>query len=249
MPEGPSIVILAAAIQQFAGKTVTEAYGNAKTLDIDRLQHQKVTAIKSWGKHTLICFDGFTVKIHLLMFGSYRVNEEKEESQVRFGLRFSNGYVNFYACSVKLLEGNIDLLYDWSGDLMNDDWDAKAALKKLANRPDEMICDSLMDQDVFAGLGNIIKNEILFRTGIHPESKNGAIPLARRKKLIEEARNYSFEFLEWKQAGTLKKHWQAHTKTVCPKCGGPMIRKITGVRKRRSFFCEKDQKKYGTASK
>lgn len=241
MPEGPSIVILAEAIQQFAGKTVTEAYGNAKTLDIGSLQHKKVTAIKSWGKHTLICFEGYTVKIHLLMFGSYLVNEEKE-SPVRFGLRFSNGYVNFYACSVKLLEGDINSLYDWSADLMNDNWDAKAALKKLNAKPDEMICDTLLDQDIFAGLGNIIKNEVLFRVGVHPESKNGKIPLAKRKELVEETRIYSFQFLEWKKQFILKKQWLAHTKSVCPECKGPIVKKVTGFRKRRSFFCEKDQK-------
>ena len=243
MPEGPSIIILKEAIQQFAGKEVTAVNGNAKDFDYDRLLHKKVVAIKSWGKHTLICFKGFTVKIHLLMFGTYRVNDEKE-SPVRLALHFTNGYVNFYTCSVKLLEGDINEHYDWSADIMNDDWDPKAALKKLQERPDEMVCDSLMDQDVFSGLGNIIKNEILFRTGIQPESKNGKIPAAKLKSLIKEARNYSFEFLEWKKEGTLKKHWLAHTKKICPKCKGPLVKKSTGKKKRRSFFCEKDQTNY-----
>ena len=31
-----------------------------------------------------------------------------------------------------------------------------------------MVCDALLDQTVFAGVGNIIKNEVLFRTGVHP---------------------------------------------------------------------------------
>jgi formamidopyrimidine-DNA glycosylase len=29
--------------------------------------------------------------------------------------------------------------------------------------PDELIWDALLDQNVFAGVGNIIKNEVLFR--------------------------------------------------------------------------------------
>jgi len=243
MPEGPSIIILKEAIKQFAGKEVTAVSGNAKDFDYDRLLHKKVTAIKTWGKHTLICFNGFTVKIHLLMFGTYRINEEKD-SQVRLGLHFTNGYVNFYTCSVKLLEGNLDSIYDWTADIMNDDWDGKAALKKIKDRPEELICDSLMDQTIFSGLGNIIKNEILFRVGIHPESKNGSIPPAKKKELVKQARVYSFEFLDWKKEGTLKKHWLAHTKKTCPKCHQPLVKKSTGKGKRRSFFCEKDQKKY-----
>lgn len=30
----------------------------------------------------------------------------------------------------------------------------------------------------------------------------------------------------------------------CPLCGKPLARKITGKYKRRSFYCEKDQKLY-----
>jgi len=243
MPEGPSIVILKEQLQQFAGKEVVAVEGNTKTIDKSRILHQKVKAFKSWGKHTLICFDGFTIKIHFLMFGSYLINERKD-AQIRLGLTFPNGEVNFYASSVKLLEGDLDDLYDWSADTMNDAWDPKAALKKVKEKPDEMICDTLLDQDIFGGLGNIIKNEILYRVGVQPESRNGKIPEAKIKRLVKEARVYAFEFLEWKKAYVLKKHWKAHTKTVCEKCGGPITYKKTGFRKRRSFFCEKDQKLY-----
>lgn len=243
MPEGPSIVILKEQLQQFAGKEVVEVRGNVKTIDTDRLLHQKVTAFKSWGKHTLICFDGFTVKIHFLMFGSSLINERKA-AQERLGLTFSNGEVNFYASSIKLLEGDPDTHYDWSADLMNDAWNPKAALKKVKEQPDTMICDTLLDQDIFGGLGNIIKNEILYRVGVHPESLNKDIPAAKLKRLIREARIYSFEFFEWKKNNELKKHWKAHTKKVCEKCGGKITLKHTGFRKRRSFFCEKDQKLY-----
>jgi endonuclease-8 len=128
---------------------------------------------------------------------------------------------------------------------MSKEWDAALALKKLkAEPPDRMICDVLMDQTIFAGLGNIIKNEILFRTKIHPESAVGAIPLRKRKELIEDAVEYAQLFLDWREQGTLKKHWQAHTKKTCPDCGGQLTKKQTGVGKRRSFYCEECQKLY-----
>ncbi|MEP6929016.1 MAG: DNA-formamidopyrimidine glycosylase family protein, partial [Flavobacterium sp.] len=47
-------------------------------MDIQRLEGRTITSFKTWGKHFLICFDDFTVKIHLLMFGTYRINERKE---------------------------------------------------------------------------------------------------------------------------------------------------------------------------
>ncbi len=125
---------------------------------------------------------------------------------------------------------------------MNDQWDEKKALKKIKELPGAEVCDVLLNQEIFAGVGNIIKNEVLFRTRIHPESVVGKIPLAKIKALIREARNYSFDFLEWKKLFVLKKHWLAHTKKICSECGGPIQKKITGSSKRRSFFCGHCQK-------
>lgn len=242
MPEGPTIVILKEEVQQFSGKEVLAVEGNTK-MDLDRLSHKKVVAFKSWGKHFLICFDGFTVRIHFLLFGSYLINETKE-ANVWLGLTFIKGFINFYACSVQILEGDVDTHYDWSSDVMNDDWDPKKAKAKLNDIPNKMICDTLLEQDVFSGVGNIIKNEILYRVQVHPESLTGKIPAAKIKALLEEARTYSFEFLEWKKKFELKRHWLAHTKKICRRCDLPIIKEYTGVKKRRSFYCGNCQKLY-----
>jgi endonuclease-8 len=240
MPEGPSIVIVKQNTQQFVGKQVLEVTGNSK-IDLDRLAHQKVIFIKSWGKHLLIGFDGFTVRIHFLMFGSYLIDDTKT-AQLRLGLTFPNGQLNLYTCAVKLLEGDIDSHYDWSADVMNDAWNPKKARAKLKSIPDKMICDTLLEQDIFSGVGNIIKNEVLYRVRIHPESLTGKIPSKKITEILNEARIYSFEFLDWKKKYELKKHWLAHTKKKCLRCDLPMIKKYTGVKKRRSFFCTNCQK-------
>ncbi|HEU4496868.1 MAG TPA: DNA-formamidopyrimidine glycosylase family protein [Flavobacterium sp.] len=241
MPEGPSIVILKEeAAPLFAGKKVIAVHGNSK-IDIKRCENKKVTAFKSWGKHFLICFDDFTLRIHFLLFGTYRINERKE-SPVRLNLTFEDGEINFYACSIKILEGDINAIYSWSDDLMNDNWDAAAAESKLSKIPDKMICDALLEQDIFSGLGNIIKNEVLYRIRIHPESLTGKIPPEKIRELVEESRTYSFQFLEWKKKFELKKHWLAHTKKTCLRCQLPFTKKHTGTKKRRSFFCENCQK-------
>lgn len=242
MPEGPSIVILKEAVQQFSGHQVIAVSGNSK-IDMDRIQGKTVTSFKSWGKHFLICFEDFTLKVHLLMFGTYLINERKE-STPRLSLVFSNGELNLYTCSIKLLEGNVDKHYDWSVDVMNDDWDSKSARKKLKKMPEKMICDVLLDQDIFAGVGNIIKNEVLYRTYVHPESLLGKIPASVLNKITNECATYSFEFLKWKKELVLKKHWQVYTKKRCERCNLPLQHQKTGRKKRRSFYCENCQKKY-----
>ena len=234
MPEGPSIVILKEAVEPFAGKTILEISGNSK-IDQQRLCNKKIEAFRSWGKHFLICFDNFTVRIHFLLFGSYLINETKDRA-VRLALTFDNGQLNFYACAIKIIEEPIDEVYDWTADVMNDAWDPKKAVSKLRQQKKTLICDALLDQDIFSGVGNIIKNEVLYRVEVHPESVVSALPLAKIRQTVTEARNYSFEFLEWKKKFELKKHWLAHTKKTCVRCSVPLIKKYTGTRKRRSFF-------------
>jgi len=242
MPEGPSIVILKEAVEQFTGKTIVAVSGNTK-IDQSRLWNQKINAFKSWGKHFLICFDDFTLRIHFLMFGTYRINERKE-SPVRLNLTFDDGEINFYTCSIKFLEGDVNSHYDWAIDVMNDQWNPKKTKATLKTVPDKLICDTLLEQDIFAGVGNIIKNEVLYRVFVHPESVTGKIPARVLNTIIDEARIYSFQFLEWKKQYELKKHWLAHTKKMCLRCNLPLVKKHTGVKKRRSFFCENCQKLY-----
>ena len=242
MPEGPSIILVKENTKAFIGKNIISATGNSK-IDQNRLVDKKITAIKTWGKHFLICFKGFTLKIHFLMFGSYRVNERKD-SPPRLSIIFKNGELNFYTCSVTYLEGNVNDHYDWSADVMNDKWDPAKAQIKLKDNGTKLICDALLEQDIFSGVGNIIKNEVLYRVRIHPESVVKKIPMLKIKKLITESRIYSFEFLNWKRENELKKHWLAHTKKNCLRCNTALVKKYTGIKKRRSFFCEKCQLLY-----
>jgi endonuclease-8 len=242
MPEGPSIVILKEQVQAFIGKKVIGVEGNSKQ-DIQRVSGKKVLDFKSWGKHFLICFKGFSLRIHFMLFGSYRINERKE-TPARLSLQFKDGELNFYACSVQFVEGDVNEIYDWTGDVMNDGWDAGKASEKLAAQPATLACDALLDQHVFAGVGNIIKNEVLFRIRVHPESNVGAIPPNKLNELITEARTYSFDFLEWKKNYVLKKHWLAHTKKTCPRCKIPLTKNYAGKTKRRTFFCTNCQVLY-----
>jgi len=243
MPEGPSIVILKEQVAAFSGRSILSATGNTK-VDKDVMAGQKVVAFRSWGKHFLICLPRLTVRIHFLLFGSYSIDQQTKPNP-RLHLKFENGDLYFYTCSVRLLEGDINELYDWSVDVMNDAWDAKKARKRLKAVPDALVCDALLDQDIFAGVGNIIKNEVLFRIRVHPESQVGALPPRKLTEMIREARNYSYDFLKWKKEFVLRAHWLAHTKTQCPRDHVPLIKvKHMGKARRRAFYCEVCQKLY-----
>jgi endonuclease-8 len=245
VPEGPSLVILKEESARFVGQEIVHAEGNTWAIDTGRLIGQPVVSLRTWGKHFLIEMPDMVVRIHFLLFGTYRVNERRDKPP-RLSLGFADGgELNFYACSVKEIDCDLDSLYDWSADVMSDQWDPARARKKLRAAPDLLACDALLDQDLFAGVGNIIKNEVLFRIRVHPLSLVGALPPAKLRALVQEARQYSFEFLAWKKEYTLKKHWLAHTRSTCPRCHIPFNKAHLGRTKRRSFFCERCQKRYG----
>ena len=242
MPEGPSIVILKEEVRIFKGKKVITVAGNTR-IEKERMAGLKIIDFKSWGKHFLICFPGFACRIHFMLFGSYRVNEKKI-TPPRLTLQFKKGELNFYACSVKIIDEPLDSVYEWTGDVMNENWDPKKAKQKLKALPETLVCDALLDQHIFAGVGNIIKNEVLYRIKIHPESRIGKLPVKQLNLLIKEARNYSFDFYEWKKKYVLKKHWLAHTKRICTRCNLPIIKKYLGKTHRRSFYCSNCQMLY-----
>ena len=244
MPEGPSIVILREQVERFAGRRIVEATGNAR-IDMARLTGRRVEAFRSWGKHFLIELPDHALRVHFLMFGSYTIDERKPRDP-RLRLRFGRGELNLYSCAIRELDGDLDAAYDWSADVMSDTWSPRAALRKLRAMPDALVCDALLDQQVFSGVGNIIKNEVLHRIRVHPLSPVGALPVGKLRALVREARNYSFDFLEWKKRYVLRQHWRVHNKGTCARCGARLTRAWLGETDRRTFFCEHDQKLYGT---
>ena len=242
MPEGPSLVILKEEVQAFKGRKVLAVSGNSKE-NIKQLEGKKIVDFKTWGKHFLICFPAVTLRVHFLLFGKYLINAERPAAP-RLSLQFEEGVINLYNCSIKFIQEPLDEVYDWSADVLNDAWDEKAAKKKLKAKSEALVCDALLDQTIFSGVGNIIKNEVLYRIKVHPLSTVGQLPAKKLSEMVKEARKYSFEFLEWKKAYVLKKHWLAHTKKTCSRDGSPIIKEYLGKTNRRTFYCNTCQVKY-----
>lgn len=248
MPEGPTIVILKEAVSKFKGKKVLECGGNA-AIDFSLLKNKTVKDFKTWGKHFIICLKSTNIRIHFLLFGSYSIDEKiKPTRSVRLFLKFKNGTVYFYTCSIKVIDQDLEKIYDWTADVMNKEFDPAKARKKLRAKPGTLVCDALLDQEILAGVGNIIKNEVLYRIRLHPETTIGNLPARKLTELVKECRDYSFEFLRWKKANELKKHWLAYSKKVCSRCNLPFIKKYCGKTKRRTLFCENCQIRYSKAT-
>ncbi|MES2593427.1 MAG: hypothetical protein V4608_16205 [Bacteroidota bacterium] len=140
-----------------------------------------------------------------------------------------------------MIEGDVNDFYDWETDVMSDKWNEKKAVKAVKKLKQKMVCDTLLNQEIFSGVGNIIKNEVLFRTKIHPESITEKLPTKQLNELVFEARNYSHDFYNWKKIFELKKHWLIYKKKDCPRCKIRSTKAYLGVTKRLTCFCSNCQ--------
>lgn len=234
--EGPSLVILAEETRSFVGKQILKVSGSTKTIDISALRHATLRDVRTWGKHFLLSFGEITVRIHFLMFGSYRINERKD-TPPRLLMVFPNGEISFYSCSIAYLTKPLETIYDWRIDVMSSVWNEQYVLKRLRQHGKELLCDVLLDQEIFAGVGNIIKNEVLFRLGLKPETKVDALSAEKQRALVREVREYCGLFYRWKKEFVLKKNWQIYRRKFCPVCGTKVVMEKGCERERINYFC------------
>lgn len=192
MPEGPAILVLRDQLMPFKGKVVKRAGGYEK-IPTRKLTGKKLMEICTWGKHLLLVFSTATVRIHLMLFGRLLINE-RSGGKRSFFLEFANGEINGYTVRAKLLDGKPKAFYDWRTDIMHPDFDATWVKGLLQQYPDTTIAEAMMDQDIFTGVGNKIRNEALYAASIHPLSRVGSIPPAAISRLIKATRNVARKF-------------------------------------------------------
>lgn len=87
----------------------------------------------------------------------YFSNTRTEEIEPRLMLTLKRNEINFYTCSIKLIEGSAAEVYDWQTDLMSDQWNASKVEKEVKKFKNSKVCDILLNQDVLSGSGNIKK--------------------------------------------------------------------------------------------
>ena len=243
--EGPSLYLAARQLKPFRGKTVLSVSGNTK-IEKERILEKKVKNIFSWGKHLVIQFDEFALRTHFLLFGAFEAEvnnstltgDYRRSYTPRLRLDFENGNIKLFNCSVKFLEtAKAKANYDFTIDIMSPKWNPDKAFGSLSSKPGAEIADLLLDQNIFAGVGNIIKNEVLWRVRIHPQTKVKDIAPSELKALIADTRKFSLLFYKWRKVFLLRKHLDIYQKSICPRCGAKVKREKTGKRHRISHFC------------
>lgn len=243
--EGPSIYLAAEQLQPFVGRRVKVVRGNSR-IGIERLRGNVVRDVFAWGKHLVFQFDRFALRVHFLLWGTFAATvagasvtgDYRRSGAPRLELIFANGDITIWSASLRFIDSaEARAFYDFTTDVLSDSWNPTAALAKTRALPQSLVADVLLDQAIFTGVGNIIKNEVLFRARTSPLATVAEIPARRLRAIANDARTFSFRFLELRRVFALRAHLEIYGKSLCHICGGKVSRRVHGVRQRRSFFC------------
>jgi endonuclease-8 len=250
--EGPTVLITGQQLQPFVGKKIKSVSGNT-AIDHALFLHKHVRDIFTWGKHLDFQFDDFALRVHFMILGTYEgvvdgleiKGDYPKTRDMKLRFEFENGYFAMYSCNLKI-EQTADLksTYDYTTDVMSKKWDGDAAYEKLMKKGKAEISDALLDQNIFTGVGNKIRNEILFEEHILPTRLVSSIDPFELKELVEATHALSWQFMKWREKDELNsgQHWKIYKKKICTVCGGPVTHAYTGKLQRSSYFCQTCQK-------
>ncbi|NXI80703.1 NEIL2 Endonuclease, partial [Rhipidura dahli] len=192
---------------------------------------------------------GNWLRFHFGMFGSVRANEFSRASRAnkrgdwkdpvpRLVLHFeSGGFLVFYNCRMFWCSSP---KADPASDILSVEFHRGWALRAL--RAPDPICYTLLDQRHFSGLGNIIKNEILYLARIHPLTPGSLLAPSALEHLLDCALQFSSEWLHSKLRGQ-GLHPSVYQKEQCP-LGHPLLKGTFGPSggfKRLTWWCPQCQ--------
>lgn len=251
MTEGPTARLHAIRIERkFKGEVLKDIFVRSKKLHVDArcLINKKLTKATSFGKNILLYFNGYLIRIHLMMYGSIRFEKEysKPFSHVRLTLFFARDNIIVYNAPIIEIgkaEEIENILYSSYGIDPLTNWDKNRLRKMILEERERKIGDLLLDQHIFNGIGNILRNEILFRAMINPERKVKELSDEEIERLMENTRYLCKKFLELKLKGRgIKPILLIYNQKICKRCGGNIIFYRQEPNNRKTFYCPSCQK-------
>jgi formamidopyrimidine-DNA glycosylase len=235
MPEGHAVHRLARQHrQQLAGRTlrVTSPQGRAQGT-ARRLDGGTLVDVEAHGKHLFYRFDdGPALHVHLGRFGRFLRDLDEPRPTSRLRLESEAGTLDLVgpaiATTLKPPEEEVLRARIGPDPLRGDDPEAMLALLDRRRIP---VGAALLDQRLFAGVGNIFRTEALHALGIDPRRTASALSIPERRGLWQTLELMMRASLE---AGSIVSaphggRW-VYRRERCATCGGLVERYLNGGR-------------------
>lgn len=179
MPEGPDIAIVRDNINTCRNDSTCIFIGGENYIP----KLGKIVSISTYGKILIFEFIGNTFIYMRMKFTGKILFDEPVNNPYRLTIKNSDHHIYSFTsfdiwCSVPCIEStftpDVDgydmLLYPDRTKLIEDVKRMNISFKRAS------ICRFLLNQSIFPGVGNIVKNEALYKANIHPNSTVMSIP-------------------------------------------------------------------------
>ena len=177
MPEGPEAYIVSKYLEKlFLNKNITGITSNTKT-KVDIPKESKIIECTAYGKIIILKTEDFYMHIHLGITGwlvpkqpriyKYIFHFGKKDMYLQDRRRFS---------SIKIYneEKHLEEISKMGINILSKEFTVEA-FEKIIKSKKKNICSLIMDQKVFSGIGNYIKNEALYLSRISPYRNSSKI--------------------------------------------------------------------------
>jgi endonuclease-8 len=267
MPEGDSVFKYARSLRPvLVGKTIVR-FELRERGEVEFLAGRLVQSIDVLGKHMMIAIEpDWVLRVHLGMKGRWFVNGAHERrrpppSETRVLIATSDHAVYCVRASTAELTRARDpklraRLHALGPDVLAEDFDPAQAAARAREHADTPIAEVILDQRVAAGIGNVYRSELLFKTQVHPRKLVRELDddtLVRIYALARELMRANLGPGPRTTAGTHQgarhapnvSHHYAYRRhgLPCHRCGTPIERELIGDLARSIYFCPRCQKR------
>jgi endonuclease-8 len=247
MPEGDTVFRTASKLREaLAGRTLTRCDVRVPKFATVDLTGCVVDEVISRGKHLFIRVGDASIHSHLKMDGAWLVGGQIRRVQphkIRIILETTDSRaagIDLGVLEIVQRDHDMDVVAHLGPDLLGDDWEPRIARENVVSDPRRPLAETLLDQRVMAGVGNVYANELCFVTGYLPTTPVGDVkdPL----RMVQRARD-----MLWLNRSRVNRTTTGDTRSgrelwvygragrPCRRCGKPIASDGSGDRI--SFWC------------
>jgi endonuclease-8 len=257
MAEGDTILRAARRIEAGVGNQevrVRAGNGRGRAAEVERLDGGRLDRVESHGKHLLLHFDELVLHSHLGMSGSWhlyrRGDRWRKPASAAWVILSGNeteavqfGGPTLRVLSAKQLRRD-PVLARLGQDILAPSFDAPAVTRAFCATPHRELGDTLLDQRLVAGIGNIFKSEACFAAKTNPWRPIGELTDDEVQRTLEAARRLMQESVA---SGRPDRAVYHRAGQPCSRCGTPISARGQGDANRRSYWCPCCQSSQGNS--
>ncbi|NWI10784.1 NEIL3 Endonuclease, partial [Crypturellus soui] len=206
--------------------------------------------VETLGKELFMYFDQTALRVHFGMNGSMCINHDERKGRNAappvLEIQLTEDTVCFFEATVEYrnaAESKQKVRMMESLDVCSPKFSCLRAESEIKQQKTRMLCDVLLDQAVLPGVGNIIKNEALFDSGLHPAVKVCQLTDKHITHLVKMTRDFALLFYKCRKTrSALYKHYKVYRRPSCGQCDGNITACRLGENNRMTYFCCRCQK-------